>query len=82
MLEFHAVGQVTIYLDDENEKRVKAAAKAAGMPVSRWLATLVQEKTCDVWPEQIRLLAGAWQDFPDVKTIRQQNAKDSKRETV
>ncbi len=76
------MGQVTIYLDDENEKRVKAAAKAAGMPVSRWLATLVEEKTCNVWPEQVRQLAGAWRDFPDLETIRQQNAKDSKRETI
>ena len=76
------MGQVTIYLDDENEKRVKAAAKAAGVPVSRWLATLVEEKTCNVWPEQVRQLAGAWLDFPDLTTIRQQNAKDSKRETI
>jgi len=39
------MGQVTIYLDDENEKRLKAAAKAAGVPVSRWVASLVEEKT-------------------------------------
>jgi len=76
------MGQVTIYLDDENEKRVKAAAKAAGMPVSRWVATLVQEKTCTVWPEPVRELAGAWQDFPDLETIRKQSGKDSSREAL
>jgi len=64
------MGQVTIYLDDENEKRLKAAAKAAGVPVSRWVANLVEKKARTVWPESVRRLAGAWQDFPDLETIR------------
>ncbi len=76
------MGQVTIYLDDENEKRLKAAAKAAGVPVSRWVASLVQEKTCTVWPESVRRLAGAWQDFPDLETIRETKGKDSAREAL
>ena len=76
------MGQVTIYLDDENEKRLKAAAKSAGMPVSRWVAHLVAEKTRTVWPESVRQLAGAWQDFPDLKTIRASEGKDSGREPL
>jgi len=44
------MGQVTIYLDDENEKRLKAAAKAAGVPVSRWVASLVEKRAGAVWP--------------------------------
>ncbi len=76
------MGQVTIYLDDENEERLKAAAKAAGMPVSRWVARLVQEKTRTVWPESVRRLAGAWQDFPDLETIRQAEGKDIAREAL
>lgn len=76
------MGQVTIYLDDESEKRLRAAAKAAGMPVSRWIATLVQEKTRTVWPESVRKLAGAWRDFPDLETIRRTEAKDSAREPL
>ena len=73
------MGQVTIYLDDENEKRLKAAAKSAGMPVSRWVARLVEEKTRAVWPESVRQLAGAWRDFPDLETIRATKGKDSGR---
>jgi len=76
------MGQVTIYLDDENEKRLKAAAKAAGMPVSRWVASLVQEKARTVWPESVRRLAGAWQDFPDLENIRQLEGKDIAREAL
>jgi type VI protein secretion system component VasK len=76
------MGQVTIYLDDENEKRLKAAAKSAGMPVSRWVAHLVEEKTRTVWPESVRQLAGAWQDFPDLETIRASEGEDSGRESL
>jgi len=64
------MGRVTIYLDDKYEKRLRAAAKAAGMPVSRWVARLVEEKTSTVWPESVRQLAGAWPDLPDLETIR------------
>lgn len=75
------MGQVTIYLDDESEKRLKAAAKSAGMPVSRWVARLVQEKTCTEWPESVRQLAGSWPDFPELEVLRQSTGEDGKRET-
>jgi len=76
------MGQVTIYLDDENEKRLKAAAKAAGVPVSRWVASLIHERARTVWPESVRRLAGAWRDFPDLETIRMAKGKDSAREAL
>ena len=57
------MGQVTIYLDDANEKRLKAAAKAAGIPVSRWIADLVQAKTRTVWPDSVHRLAGRGRMF-------------------
>ncbi len=60
------MGQVSIYLDDENEKRLKAA----GVPVSRWVANLVEKKAGIVWPEAVRGLAGVWRDFPDLESIR------------
>lgn len=76
------MGQVTIYLDDENEKRLKAAAKAAGVPVSRWVASLVEKRAGTVWPESVRGLAGAWQDFPDLESIRRTEGKDGTREAL
>ena len=76
------MGQVTIYLDDENEKRLKAAAKAAGVPVSRWVASLVEKRAGAVWPESVRSLAGAWQDFPDLESIRKMEGKDGTREAL
>ncbi|MFN7219031.1 MAG: hypothetical protein ACK5UX_00105 [Burkholderiales bacterium] len=76
------MGQVTIYLDRESEKRMKQAATAAGIPMSRWLAQLVQEKTRKDWPEAVREAAGAWADFPSAETLRKTKAKDIKREAL
>ncbi len=75
------MGQITIYLDERNEKRLKEAARSAGVPVSRWIAQLVEDKTRTDWPEYVRNLAGAWQDFPDVESIRE-NAGDDTREKL
>jgi len=74
------MGQMTIYLDDENEKRLKSAAKAAGVPVGRWVAKLLQEKVGTVWPESVRQLAGVWRDFPDREAIQKTEGKDCVRE--
>lgn len=73
------MAQVTIYLDDAAEKRVKAAARKAGISVSRWVAELVENRTRTDWPAEVRELAGTWPDFPDLKEIRPTTAKDHSR---
>jgi hypothetical protein len=74
------MGQVTIYLDDETESRLKASARSQGVPVSRWIAELVRERTATEWPEEIRRLAGAWPDFPDAEALRSGQGEDLQRE--
>ena len=64
------MSQVTIYLDDDTEARMRAAAQAEGVPVSRWISRLVQERTRTEWPPAARALAGAWPDFPDAAAQR------------
>ena len=57
------MAQVTIYLDDAAERRVKAAARKAGVSVSRWVADLVENRTRTDWPAEVLELAGAWPTF-------------------
>lgn len=76
------MGQITIYLDEESERRLKSAAAAAGMPVSRWVAQLVREKTRTEWPDEVRELAGAWADFPDAEELRRSAGTDLPREPL
>ena len=76
------MGQVTIYLDQETEARLKAEAQAAGISVSRWLAELIQEKAATDWPPSIRALAGAWEDFPEPDELRNVQADDIVQESI
>lgn len=62
--------QITIHLDDRIDARVKAAAQAAGMSASLWVARLVEEHIHIEWPASVRALAGTWPDFPDAATLR------------
>jgi hypothetical protein len=76
------MGQVTLYLDAETEAKMKAAAKAAGVSQSRWVADVVREKTATRWPESIVRLAGAWADFPTAEEIRVGLGEDVPRENL
>jgi hypothetical protein len=73
------MGQVTIYLDEETEQRVRAAARADGVSVSRWVADRVRQGTRAEWPASVRALAGAWRDFPSAETIRKGQGRDIPR---
>ncbi len=61
------MAQVTIYLDDAAERRVRAAARKSRVSVSRWVAELVESRTRTDWPPEARQLAGAWPDFPEIR---------------
>jgi hypothetical protein len=73
------MGQVTIYLDDVAERRVKAAARKSRVSVSRWVAELVRSRTRTDWSPEARELAGAWPDFPDLRELRALTGKDRPR---
>ena len=74
------MSQITVYMDFETQARMKSAAQAAGLSVSRWLAELVQEKTATAWPAEVLAAAGAWQDFPDLAELRAGHVPDFARE--
>ena len=76
------MGQVTIYLDPETERKMNKMVKKSGISKSRWIANLIQEKTADSWPDEIREMAGAWEDFPTAEAIRGEMGKDVERETI
>ena len=77
------MGQVTIYLDDETEERMKQAADDAGVPRSRWVADLIRERTRADWPESFRDLVGSWEgDFPEVDEIRASLGQDAPRDEL
>ncbi len=76
------MGQVTIYLEDELEKKMVDAAKSANLSKSKWIAKLIKKEVAAEWPQSVMDLHGAWSDFPDINEIRQTRGKDAKREQL
>lgn len=76
------MAQVTLYLDEETQQRMRRAAKAAGMSQSAWLVQLVRDRTASEWPAAVVALAGAWRDLPDAEALRADGAEDVARETL
>jgi hypothetical protein len=75
------MGQLTLYLDNETEERMKAAAKDAGVSLSRWVADLIRDKTATEWPDSLVKLIGTWAEgFPSLEEIRAGLPEDLPRE--
>ncbi|VAW50385.1 hypothetical protein MNBD_GAMMA06-1630 [hydrothermal vent metagenome] len=74
------MGQVTIYLEDEIENRMNAAAKSSHLSKSKWVAKLIHEKVANEWPQLVADFAGSWDDFPSIEDIRKNSSVDIKRE--
>ena len=76
------MGQVTIYLEDEVEEKMSAAAKSAHLSKSKWVASLIKAKVASEWPESITHLAGAWKDVSLAEEDRANLGKDVEREVL
>ena len=76
------MGQVTIYLDAEIEKKMAHMVKKSGKSKSKWISDLIREKTASSWPENIVNLAGAWSDLPTADEIRKGFGDDVEREPL
>lgn len=75
--------QLNLYVDESTHQSIKQAAKSAGMSLSKWVSTLVRERTSDKWSPEVLALAGAWKDsdFPEPEELRKGYGVDLPRET-
>jgi hypothetical protein len=73
------MGQVTIYLEAETERKARAAARVEGVPFSKWVAERIRRRAAEEWPDSFRALAGAWPDLPSAGRIRKSKSKDVPR---
>lgn len=76
------MSQVTLYLDEETDRRMRKAARQAGLSRSQWLARLIREKTRNEWPDEVREAAGSWNDFPEAEELRGALGDDQPRERL
>ena len=76
------MGQVTIYLDSETEKKMSNVIKKTGISKSKWISDLIKQKITTTWPENIVKLAGAWTDLPTAEDLRKNMTEDADRESI
>jgi hypothetical protein len=60
--------QLHCYVSDETAKEIRRRAEAKGLPVSRYLAEMVQREVCGGWPEgYFEAVVGKWQGEAPVR---------------
>jgi len=77
------MSQVTIYMNESIEKKVKELAKSMNMSISKYITTLLEEKTNTEWSSEVQNLSGAWSNFLSLSTLREnESATDVPRESL
>ena len=76
------MAQITIYIPDEIEAKVRKAARRQKTSVSRWIAGQLTERLKSTWPADVLDAFGAFPEFPDARTLRRGYGKDASREPV
>jgi hypothetical protein len=76
------MGKLTIYLDEDTEKRTRKAARLEGVSLSKWIASALRTKIATAWPKEVLDLEGAWPDFPEIHELRRGTLPDARREEL
>jgi len=77
------MSQVTIYMNESIEKKVKELAKSMNMSISKYITTLLEEKTNTEWSSEVQNLCGVWSDFPSLSALREnESATDVPRQSL
>ena len=80
------MGQVTVYLDDETEAKLRARARIENLSEGEWIATVIRERLGEGWHGSSRPLRGSWddlpciEDFPSIEELRDDLGEDNERE--
>lgn len=76
------MGQVTIYLNNDLEKKIKKMAQLTNVSISKYIASMLEQKISDEWSPNVKAMAGSWSDFPEPEALRKESAADIKREAL
>lgn len=77
------MAQVTIYMDNNLEEKVKKLAKSAGTSISKFISNILEQKVKTSWDDSIRELSGSWSDDTAFdEDIQNYKTADTKREEL
>ncbi len=77
------MAQVTIYMNDKIEQKVKNLAKSMNLSISKYISSVLEQKTADSWDMDIKNLSGTWSQVSSIEDIRSnESVKDAPRESL
>ena len=76
------MAQITIYLDEKTENKMKEVTSSQNISQSKWIACLIKEKLRNDWPVSLKELAGSWKNFPTAEELRKILGTDVNRKKL
>ncbi len=77
------MAQVTIYMDNNLEEKVKRLAKSTGISISKFISNILEQKVKTSWDDSVRELSGSWSDDAAFdEDIKSYKTVDAKREEL
>jgi hypothetical protein len=73
------MAQITLYIDEATQVRLREAAAAREVSQSQYVADLIRRATATEWPVAVLKLAGAVPDFPLAEELRAGQPPDAER---
>ncbi len=64
------MAQITLYIDDSTQARLREAAAQRKVSQSQFVADLIRRATDPCWPPEVLALAGSMPDFPLAEELR------------
>ncbi len=73
------MAQVTLYIDDATQAKLRVAAARLQLSQSQFVADLIRRATDADWPDEVLALAAAVPDFPAAEVLRAGMVTDAPR---
>lgn len=74
------MAQITLYIDDGTQAKLRDAAARRKVSQSQFVADLIRQATAADWPPEVLALAGSIPDFPLAETLRAGQPADAERD--
>ena len=73
------MAQITLYIDNDTQARLRAAAAERQVSQSQFVAELIRRAVDERWPADVLSLGGSLPDFPDATNLRAGEGADLPR---
>lgn len=74
------MAQITLYIDDSTQQRLREAAAQRKVSQSQFVADLIRRATDNTWPPEALALFGSVPDFPLAEELRAGLPPDTERD--